>query len=232
MKELENYFTKGILDNAFQAERNLIIWKKIADEVDFLNRQSKEIQQLYSFIQLAASTNIVLYTAKLFDKPKNNPTRCILSFLELIKSKSKNLPKIVETTGTIKILKDYKSPKDLINSVEYSDTSLFPLQFYNYYKTKYDSSEIKEKISNLKDTRDKMVAHSEVLNKQLDLELQNIEDLLSFALEIISIFGMAYYSTIYGNREYSFLTRDADRGAYFIEDNINSLKKEKLCIIK
>src|ERR1017187_6047695 len=143
MDKIEKYFKEGILFQVFHSERNFIIWGKIADEVEFLNKQTKEIKDLYSFIQSSAVTNYVLDTAKIYDKPnKNYPTRCILSFLELVKSKANNFSEIIETTNTISLLKKYNTSQELINSVQSRDSSLFPLEFYKYYKTKYDSSAI------------------------------------------------------------------------------------------
>ena len=225
MKEIEEYFKQGLLFQFFQAKRNIIIWTKIANEVEFLNKQSKEIQELYSFLQFSATTNFVLHTVKIFDNPsKRYQTRCILSFFELIKDKVKDLPKIIEKQNTKSLLIEYKVSNKLIDSINSLDSSLFPLEFYNYFLNKYKLQCIQEKINDLKYTRDKVVAHNEVLEKYSGIELEIVEFLLRFVIEIISIFGQAYYSTGY---DQSRLTIDAETAAYFITNNIDSLKKTK-----
>lgn len=229
MTNIKDYFKEGILYQAFQSERNLIIWKAIADEAEFLNNQKEEIKSLYSFIQSSAFTNFVLHTAKLFDTPdKRYPTRCILSFLELIRTESNSFPKIIETTGTIRLLQKWQCSIELKQSVESTELSLFPIEFYRYFKAKYKSSEVQDKISEIKELRDKVVAHDEKLEKLPSLELETVEYLLKFALEIISIFGMAYGGTIYSDDGESMLTINAEREASFIKDTINSLKEKSL----
>ncbi|RYZ85123.1 MAG: hypothetical protein EOP04_16615, partial [Proteobacteria bacterium] len=74
-------FKQGLLLQIYDAERNILIWQHIADEVEFLKTQPKDVQQLYSFLQLAAQTNFVLATGKLYDKPRRYPTQSILYFL-------------------------------------------------------------------------------------------------------------------------------------------------------
>lgn len=229
MIEIEDYFKQGILSQVFQAKRNLFIWESIADEVDFLTSQKKEIQQLYGYIQSCALTNCILDTAKLFDNPnKKYPTRCILSFLELINDKVNLFPQIIETIGTIEELKRYQCPIELIDSADKKDSTLFPLEFYNYFKAKYQSVYISDRILTLKAIRDKVVAHNEVLTKSCNLDLQVVKDLLVFALEIISIFAIAYYSATYTKA----LTTNVEINTYFIIDSINDLKEKNLSSIE
>ena len=221
MDEIKNYFEKGVLFETFLSKINLIIWRKILDEAVFLNTQTKETKQLYSYIQQSATVNFILHATKLFDKPNHrHPTRCISSFLKLVKDKAALFPNIVETTTTIKLLNEFNAPEELINSVNSENPTLFPLSFYNYYKTKYDSTDIQNKINNLKETRDKKIAHNEFLKEPTDLNPKSLEDLLDFAIEIISIFRHAYY-----NGSIVRINNDAERSAFFITDNINRLKK-------
>lgn len=224
MEKIKNYFTNGIVVQAFQAERNLVIWNKIGNKVAVLKTQTKEVQKLFSFIQSSAQTNFILYTAKLFDNPdKNYPTRCMLSFLELIKNNSNSLTQIIEIPNTIKLLKEYNCPVELIQAVNANDITLFPLEFYQYYYKKYNSDVIQGKIKEVKYIRDKFIAHNENISNSQNLELKIVEDLLSFALEIIAIFGMAYDSTLYSFNGKSILTDGVNRDVYFIEQSLNNL---------
>lgn len=224
MEKINDYFTNGIIVQAFQAERNIAIWKAIGNKVEILKTQTKEVKKLYSFIQISAQTNFILYTAKLFDNPdKNYPTRCILSFLELIKNNSNSLPQIIEVPNTIKLLKEYDCPAELIQAVNTNDITIFPLEFYQYYYKKYNSDVIQGKIKEVKYIRNKFIAHNEnILNSQ-NLELKIVEDLLNFALEIIAIFGIAYDSTLYSFNGKSILTENVNHDIYFILQELNKL---------
>ena len=143
-EQIDESFKQGIVSQAFQAERNILIWQYIATESEFLSKQGKYVKSLYLYLQQSAQTNFVLSIGKLFDKPdKKFPTRCILSFLELVESTSSNAVEIIETTGTISLLKKYNCPKDLITAVTAKDKSTFPKLFAEYYRNRYNSEDLK-----------------------------------------------------------------------------------------
>ena len=136
--QITEYFEQGILAQAYQAERNILIWQYVANEVEFLEKQNEYIRKLYSFVQQSAQTNYVLSLGKLFDNPNQKyPTRCILSFLELLKSPNLVPVEIVETTNTIRAIKDTNGSKELIDAVISEDRSIFPNLFADYYLEKY-----------------------------------------------------------------------------------------------
>ncbi len=223
---IKEYCKEAILFQIFHVERNVFIWKKIGDEFAFLNKQNKEIRDLYSFMQTSALTNIILHLMKVYDTPSDkNSTRCLLSFLNLIENKKDIFPEIVETTNTIKLL-NKDAPDSLKHSVDSSDTSLFPIEFSKYYKGKYDSEEIRKKVRHIKYFRDKVIAHNDELNSTSNMELTIVEDLSNFAMEIVGIFGMAYENgTLYGEGKFQITRRDADLNTYFITHSINKLKE-------
>lgn len=223
--QIDDYFNKGLVVECFQAERNILIWQYVADEVEFLETQNKDIQQLYSFIQLSAQTNFILCLGKIFDNPsKKFPTRCILSFLDLINSSSLEV-EIVETSNTIKLLIENDCPTEMIDSVKNNNSALFPKLFVKHYRDKYESASLKQDIETLKLMRDKVAAHNEAVG-DLYIDFKTTERLIGFASEIIAIFGMAYHSAIWRTDNFSFIKRDAERNALFIKSNIERLKNK------
>ena len=71
--------------------------------------------------------------------------------------------------------------------------------------------------------RDKTVAHNEAVDT-LHFEFNVADRLLSFAAELIAVFGMAYHSTIWETDKFSFIKANAERNAFFVKFNIDSLR--------
>jgi AbiU2 len=223
--QINEYFEQGILGQAFQAECNILIWQHVADERQFLEKQNEEIKKLYSFIQYAAQTNYVLSLGKLFDTPsKRYPTRCILSFLELLKAPELIPPAVVETTNTIKAIKENNGPTELIDAVTAKDTTIFPRLLAKYYLEKYNDPILQAEIKKLKLMRDKAEAHNESI-ESMYLGFETTTELLNFALEIISVYGMAYRSEGWKINGKSFVTVNAERSAAFVKASIDDLKR-------
>ena len=220
---INEYFEQGILAPAYQAERNILIWQHIADE--YLEIEKDHRRKLYSFIQQSAQTNYILSLGKLFDTPsKRYPTRCIKSFLELLKSPNLVPAEIIETTNTIRTIKDNKAPVELIDAINNKNWNKFPSIFADYYLKRYQETTLQVDLEKLKTMRDKAEAHNEAI-VNIYLGFHTTTALLAFALEIISIFGMAYRSEGWKINGESFVTLNAERGASFIKVCIDELKK-------
>lgn len=217
-------FNRGLLIEAFQATRNILIWQHVADESEFLKTQDHYIKSLYSFVQQSAQTNFILSLGKLYDKPNKYQTLCITFFLQQMKAEALTASEIVETTITESLLKEYNLPSSIIQAVKENDKSIFPILFSKYYLERYDDINLQRDIESLKLMRDKAVAHNEALDS-LQFKLEVADRLLKFVTEIISIFGMAYQSTAWETEKFSFIERDAESDANFVKQNIDNLKK-------
>lgn len=224
---IKNHLNEGLITQIFYAERNILIWKYIADEAVFLQSKENYIKSLYGFIQRSAQTNFIISLGKIYDKPNRKfPTRCITSFLELLNSSDFTGIEIVETTMTKELLLEYKCPVDLRESVDDQNKNIFPKFFVKHYKSLYDSSSMQTEISTLKMMRDKVEAHNEDIgDDEIEVPFETIKRLIDFVSEIISVISMAYYSTIWKSENYSLITSNAERYASFIKSNIEDLKK-------
>jgi AbiU2 len=224
--KINDYFTQGLIAQTFQAERNILIWQYIADEAAFLKSLDEHHQKLYGFLQRSAQTNYVLALGKLFDQPSNKyPTRCILSFLSLLTDPSLSPIPIIETTSTKKLLAQQNCPIELIESVESDDSRDFPENFAKHYTEQYNEPGLQAEIGKMKQMRDKAEAHNEEIDT-LSLQFSTTSTLQKFALEIISVFGMAYHSTGWAENDHSMITISAKRNAAFVELSIRDLKNE------
>lgn len=223
-ESINDLFRNGLLIQAYQAERNILIWQYIGEERSFFEKQAKEIRDLYSFVQLSAQTNFILSLGKLFDKPdKRFPTRCILSFLTSLEENSSDGIEIIETTNTIELLNEFNCPDYLISAVTSTDKTLFPKLFAEHYKRRYSEPSLQTDINTLKLMRDKVEAHNEA-TASVYFDFETSTRLLDFSSELISIFGMAYHSTVWKTDRFSFIKANAERSAYFIKANIIALK--------
>jgi hypothetical protein len=222
-EKLKDYYETGLLGPTFQVERNLLIWQHIADEVPFLNTQPKHVQDLYSFMQTSARNNIVLNLGLLFDKKKKYETKCIESFLELVKANASASVKIVEDTGTIALLRQFNCPPAMEESIRAKSFGLFPTLYSDYYSSRLRDQSIIADVNEIKAVRDKFIAHNEAsFDRTFDLNVAH--RLCAFVSEIFSIYGMAYHATIWQSDTHSMLNESAKRNAYFIKTNISKLK--------
>jgi hypothetical protein len=221
--EIIEIYRRGLVLEAFNATRNILIWQYIANEVTFLETQSKFTKSLYSFTQQSALTNFVLSLGKLYDRADKYSTLCITYFLNQLKTETFNASEIIETDQLKRLLREFNSPEYLIEAITANDKSEFPKLLSEHYLKRYNETTLQSDIDSLKTMRDKAIAHNEAI-ESLSLEFTTAERLLKFVTEIIAIFGLAYQSTIWGNNSFSFLRMNAEREAYFIIENINKLK--------
>lgn len=221
MDELEKLLRDGIISQAFIAERNLCIYKNVADNYDFINKQGKSQDALYGFIQTSAQDNFILALSKLFDKiSKNNPTKCVEIFLSKVRRSIPVMKRIVETSQLRTILTNYDCPNEFVDSIARSPQEFYTC-FCNYFDYKYTDPVFQESLKTLRGFRDKAIAHNET--KEGSINIQDIRRLLDFAEELYSIFGMAYSSTIFG--DIHSLKHNAEMEAYFVNSTIEQLKE-------
>lgn len=235
INKLEDLIKNGLIRDIFHAEMNLSIFKRIADNIEFLKTTHPEDQKLFGYLQVSANNQIILALSRLFDKPsKKFPTRCILSFLDLIKAEKDNFPKIIELHNTVQCLYSYHPTSGaidyLIEAVGDDDPSVFPYRFYQFYSTEYIQAEIQDHLIDLKIFRDKFIAHNEVFEIQgfQGIENSGIIRLLEFAQEIVSVIGWAYFSTVYHTNGNYLLSENAKQRSYFVKHLIDKMKKDEV----
>jgi len=221
MDELEILLRDGIVAEAFHAEKNLCIYKNVADEYEFINKQSVAQSILYEYIQTSAQDSFVLALSKLFDRPfRNYPNKCVEVFLNKVRERNAQMKPIVETSQLKNMLTSLNCPEFFIASINKSPSEFYHA-FCDYFEEKYNNPTIQSSINTLRKFRDKAIAHNET--KEVSINIQEIRALLDYAEQLYSIFGMAYSSTIFGDL-YS-LKHNAEMEAYFIKNTIERLKE-------
>lgn len=222
MEEIKSFLTYGISTHIFQAERNLLIWEKVAKHSSLAKILDEKYTALFVFLQQSAQTNFVLYTAKIFDSPsKKYPTRCLLSLFELLESKN-DFPKIDNINSTIELLRKSNVPDEISVLVKEKKSNLFVQDYLKYLRSKYDSANIKSDIDQVKFLRDKYVAHNENMLTSARIELQSVRNLLKFATEILEVFGQAYFNQLWTLGNLS-INSQAEKNSKFVDAIIKKI---------
>lgn len=217
------YLELGLATQIYKAETNLLIWRSIAKKADKYELQDDTTKRLFHFLQQSARTNFILSTAKIFDSEKSRyPTRCIQSLLKLLSAK-KDFPDIQNKTFTSRMIKDYGWPDKLQNAV--NDPNLFAQEFTKYCWSKYNGTDIQEKINKVKHLRDKFIAHDENEAESINVELEIFSDLIEFATQILAILCSAYFSRIWTINGQSQISLDSERNSSFIHKVIDNMIK-------
>jgi len=216
MEKIRKFFNDGLLSQYYIAKYNVEIWTKIANEYDFLSMQSENVQRLYSFIQISAVNNYLMALARLFDNGEDKKTMCIESFLVLAK---KDKGETLEINAVRKLLNAYSIDEKILNQVKGEKSISILENLCNIYQIKYQTDNIKLTIVALRKIRNKRIAHNDSKINSSCLELSKVESLLDFAGQIISIFGVALFSTSF-QIEYQI-----NLDTFFIDENIQQIKK-------
>lgn len=219
MDEIDEYIKLGLAGQIFEAEISLVVWDKIAGQVDKYDKQDNTTKKLFSYIQRSSGTNYILSTAKIFDTPKNKyPTKCLQSFFNLVDKKS-DFPNIVNEGSLISMLKAFNCSETLISKVSGSNPKEFAKEFCSYYRHKYNSAEIQNAIEEIKFSRDKFIAHNEAIKTNGRVEIKTVRTLLDFATEVVSVFSFAFFNSRWTIKVH------AEDNAYFIEWALGKLLK-------
>ena len=214
-ESIKDYFENGLVKQLFEAWKNFKIWENISNEVSFLLTLEKDKQDLYIFIQQSAQTNFILALSKVFDKKdKQYKTRCLDEFLTMLNKYDVTNDDFNKSKLDI-TLKMYNNNK-LIEASKKPQTKFWK-EFSQHYKTKLKDDLLEKAISKIQNIRNKSIAHDEVFIEAKTVELVEIERVMIFINEIITIFSSAL--------GYNWqIEKDAERNSDFVKTAIKNLK--------
>jgi hypothetical protein len=210
MENVQEYIEKGIIAEAFQAQMNLRIWNEIGSNVKGLSKLDKDKQQLFSYLQRSAQSQMVLRTARIYDVQKKYPTRCLDSLFKLVEGMDLTNMSI----NNPRALKEYLerlSCRDQFFPVKDS-VSDFLLPFIDYCRTEILGKTYEREIALIKLLRDKYIAHNEAIEETTTFDPNIIKTLSDVAVAIsIVIERCLIVDSIYD------IERSVDRNVYFIK---------------
>lgn len=205
IEELRDILVNGLIRDFYSAECYNTIHKIISNHIVNINNSDNITRDFFSIYYELAEKATILSISRIYDKSKKYKTRCIAYLLKRLNELSSDLPSIEEPNLTIKVLKKYNLPESCCAAVKDADTSKFPKELAHHYEVL--SSENK----NLKDFRDKIIAHNEIFDGKIGFTWQIYDELIRFANEIIEVIVIAYFNTSIA------VTRDAENKARSVE---------------
>lgn len=223
MEKINIYFEVGLVTPAFRAQKNLLTWKEIANAKPKIDQFTYLEKKLLGEIQKWAQTTFVLYTSKLFDNPKKNfETRNIQSFLSLIET-TEHLKINCEWSRLSALCEELKITS-LCEAIVNENEIVFKTELVRFFREKYQNDELQNKIKNVKHMRDKYEAHNEHLVETFLLELDDVQSLLNYTYELITVFGMAYLNTKYKNRNVKFFYKSAQNEQDYLSPLLSKIR--------
>jgi hypothetical protein len=198
LDKITDIINNGLIIDVFKAEQAIFVNKLIGKYADEINSSSDSTKAFFVYIQNLTFSEAILSLSRIYDKPDNKfPNRCILGLINLLNDKSLIPPPVLQDNQTIEHIKTFGLSDILIKDIEEKDYQKFARHFSWHLKSKYFHDDFLQKISDLKNIRDKELAHNEQKVNVFKISWKTCEDLLIFSKMIIGIIGWAYLSTVY-----------------------------------
>ena len=209
---LEDHIKNGLVTDIFKMERSYALLRKISEYSQQINISNLvNFGYLFGAIQQSLQTDAILSVARLYDNPnKRYPTRCIKGLLQFLEDNINELPSIQEKYNLGLQLEQIGAPKELIESLDKSDSEFISSLSY-YYNKLIDSPEISETINKLKNLRDKSIAHNEMAESVAGPTWEGLENLIQKAKDLTGILGWAFLNIVYVSEGKYFLSSDAEK---------------------
>lgn len=221
MQQLKDIIEKGIITDLIKAEKASSVFRVIGKYSDPINNSSIEIKSTLAYLQELSFNEFILSVSRIYDRKTNrNSTRCIETAIKYLQDNKATLPYVQEKYQVRLNLEKHKAPKYFIESLNSSDSSVFPEKMALYYEN--ELLNIRLTINDLKTSRDKKLAHNEP-TPIIRINITKTQNVLDFGWEFVSIIGWAYLKTIYGTYENMFLQRDSYNISHQVEKHILKL---------
>lgn len=207
--ELEAVVREGLVPDIFRLERARSILEVTEKRSSEINNGCGNFGELFGAIQVALTVEAIMAIARIFDAPnKKYPTRCVRGVLNYLRTHAKDLPEIREPFQLGLALRSMKAPHELERCVtEYPER--FATEFATHIELMLKQQYWQDNLVNLKDLRDKGLAHNEHGVKIEGPSWLAITDFTEMCKQIVGVLGWAYFSTAWViNGEY-ILTSDA-----------------------
>lgn len=209
VKEIQDILEQGLRNDVFRTERAIAVYKEIAKYAEEINKTDRHKKLLFKYLQRLSISEAVLCTSKLYDPVGKYPTRSIHTLLDFIKDHCTDLPEIREKHNTKEELIYLNAPQFLIEKVDSDDSSEFPKYFYHYYYSLVNDFETMDLLNEIKEFRDKRIAHNERIEENVGIKWDSVIKLINIIKEVIGVLGWAYLNTVYSHKSRYILSTDA-----------------------
>lgn len=220
-EELKIEFESGIVKDLFWAQYSYFVYRLIAENSQELNSALKfneEIQHQLNYHQVTAQQHCVLQLSKVFEKRnKHYPNRCIFRLLDNLRMHALVFEPKLNESEDIEMLRTFILSEKRDMPI-HNTKDLLKLMNKALYSRKIESA-----MKNLRDVRNKFIAHNEKLDSSLEYITfwSDFELLLYFGRLLRNIIGQHLFHTIYN-------------GSHSIEDSVvdNHFRIDLYWIIK
>jgi hypothetical protein len=193
MEQITDLIKNGLLRDLIITERSFLLNKKIKDSTGKLSSSTK--LEISKILYDLTYTELVLGLCRLFDTPKNYPTRCLKQLYNIVEV-SENIIKVKDRTLLFDQIQHLGVPPEFVKLLKSSSPIDFNKRAIAFFEAEEMNDPIRSSIRTVKDKRDKLLAHNEDINLTSFLPYNSIETLLNHAKNVVSFFGLAYSAII------------------------------------
>ncbi|MEH2274433.1 MAG: hypothetical protein V7K40_06385 [Nostoc sp.] len=181
---------KGVAMDILDAEEAIKLYEVIGNHKDTLIKDNFE--NLFAVLQVALLKNTILAINKIYETPKKTyPLRSLPAAVKILKDNC-NKFKIEQREQLEQKLTNWGLDKKCFISLSDLELTNIVAEALN---TKLPS---KEEIKNIKEVRDKQVAHHELIDKEKSsIMWSHLDDLLARAKKIVGVIGNHYIGSFY-----------------------------------
>ncbi|WP_237133822.1 hypothetical protein [Pseudohongiella sp. O18] len=221
---IEDTVKNGLIGDIFRFERALALKRKIASHSELINDTSNGNYGLaFRTIDSSLSTEAILAASRINDNPsKKYPTRCLRGLLSYLEKYHEELPDIREEFQLLHALSAREGTETLLHCVKHSPNE-FSGELRRYVIVELESTPLLEYGIELRNFRDKALAHNENAENVNSPFWSSIKEIVELAKFVVGVLGWSYLSTAYSVSGEYILTSDALRPSLCIDRLIGDL---------
>jgi hypothetical protein len=225
MKErLSDIILQGLVTDLYRTERAIFIHKEIGKYSELINDSKSHIKRIFILLQSFCFNEAILSLSRVYDYPSSKyQNRCVLRVIEILKESGEDALPITETYQTIEQMRYFRIPEMVEKYLMQRDNVQFTKYLSWHFEFVLIQTPFQEKIKELKEIRDKILAHNEVVNNVKTIKWTTFDELIDFVKMVIGIVGWAFLSTVYMQDGKHLLSEDAEREKFIIRNMLIEL---------
>lgn len=228
--ELDALVGKGLVADIFRADRAYALLQSIGINSAKLNDKKKgNYGELFGTFQNALTSECVLSTARLFDRPNPRyPMRCIKYVLNFLREHASDMPAIEEPYQLEKTLRA-AGLDELVGAIA-KGPKVFTPAVVDHFEAILSSQATVEALDALKKLRDKVIAHNEHVEGIQGPTWAALSKLLTNAKVLVGILGWAWLKTAYDVDGEFLTTSDSRRPSVALERLLGDMYPENYSV--
>jgi hypothetical protein len=221
---ISDIILQGLVTDLYRTERAIFIHKEIGQYSGLINNSKSNIKKIFILLQSFCFNEAILSLSRVYDYPSlKYQNRCVLRLIEILKESGENALPISETYQTLDQIRYFRIPEMVGEYLMQRDHVEFTKYLSLHFELVLIQTPFQDKIKELKEIRDKILAHNEVVNDVKTITWTTFDELIDFVKMVVGIVGWAFLSTAYMQNGKHLLTEDAEREKYIIRNMLKEL---------